>query len=154
MEGHAIVPTVLPGKKGFTLIEVLVALVVLLLISLAMMQTALLGIDANMINILRDEAVKIADMRMAEARNLPFTETVDSLVTDTSLLSGATCPAGFSATGVLVEREFRNISGFDFCTNRTVNVLDVENKQVNITVGWVWKGESYTHAISTIIKRQ
>ncbi len=47
----------------------MIALVVLLVVSLALMQTALVSIDANMTNILRDEAVGIAEMRMNEARN-------------------------------------------------------------------------------------
>ncbi len=36
------------------------------------MQTALVSIDSNMINVLRDEAVSIAEMRMNELRNRPF----------------------------------------------------------------------------------
>ena len=145
----------LGGITGLTLIEVLIALVVFLLISIALMQTALVVIDSNMINVLRDEAVNIAEMRMNDARNLGFTDTVDNLVSDAGGLAGA-CPAGFSPTGLglLVERDFRNISDFDFCTNREVNDLDIDNKEVIITVGWIWKGQDYTHSITTIVRRQ
>ena len=142
------------NKKGMTLVEVLIAMVVLLLVSLAMMQTALVSIDSNMINVLRAEAVSIAEERMNEARNLAFNQTTDNLVSDTTSLSGADCPSGFSATGVLVERNLRNISGFDFCTNRAVTTLNTDNKQVTITVGWKWKENPYTHSISSIVRRQ
>lgn len=147
---------VLLNKRGLTLVEVLIALVVFLLISLALMQTALVVIDSNMINVLRDEAVNIAEMRMNDARNLGFTETVNNLISDAGALAGANCPAGFSPTGLLVERAFRNIkaSDFDFCTNRAVNDLDTDNKEVTITVGWIWKGQDYTHTIATIVRRQ
>lgn len=140
------------NKKGFTLVEVMIALVVLLLVSLALMQTALVGIDSNMRNVLRDEAVGIAEMRMNEARNLPFTSTVDNLISDTGSLAGANCPTGFPATGVLIQRNLKNITNFDFCTNRAVTPFGTDTKQINITVGWRWKGEGYTHSIATIRK--
>jgi len=114
------------------------------------MQTALLSIDSNMTNVIRDEAVGIAEGRMNEARNILF----DNLAPDpNAFIAGANCPAGFPATGVLIERDLRNIANFDFCTNRTVAPLGMDNRQVNITVGWIWKGNPYTHAISTIVRR-
>ena len=151
---------VLSDKKGLTLIEVMIALVILLLVSLALMQTALVSINSNMTNVLRDEAVRIAEQRINEARNLPFTQTLDNLVNDgTDLtLTAAICPANFVAnfgsTGLRIRRNLRNISNFDFCTNRTVNTLNIDNKQVAITVGWKWKGQDYTHMVTTIMRRQ
>ena len=65
--------TALLNKKGFTLVEVMVAFVILLFVSLAMMQLGLVSIGSNITNILRDEAVSIADQRlndlMSEASN-------------------------------------------------------------------------------------
>jgi prepilin-type N-terminal cleavage/methylation domain-containing protein len=127
--------TALLNKKGLTLVEVMIALVVLLIVSLALMQTALVSIDANMANILRDEAVSIAEMRMNEARNISF----DSLVSD-----GADVP---------ITRDFRNITGFPYTTRMTVANLNTDNRQVDIRVGWTWKGENYTHNITTIVRR-
>ena len=66
-------------EVGFTLVEVLISMVVLLLVSLALMQTALVSIDSNMMNILRDEAVGIAEEEMNEARGVSF-----SLLGDTA----------------------------------------------------------------------
>jgi type II secretory pathway pseudopilin PulG len=143
----------LRGIRGLTLVEVLIAMTVVLVVFLALMQTALVGIDSNMRNILRDEAVGIAEMRMNEARNLSFV----SLVPDAGSLSGCDCPsAGVFpfTTGSCIKRNLKNISGFDFCTNRAVNTLNADNKQVNITVGWKWKGEGYTHSVSTIVRKQ
>jgi len=146
------------NKKGLTLVEVMIALVVLLVVSLALMQTALVSINANMTNILRDEAVGIADTRMNEARNLPFV----SLVSDTGSLAGFNCPGGFPGTGVPIERDLRNVSSFDFCTNTTVTELggdgnlatdDADIRQVDIRVGWRWKGADYNHRITSIVRR-
>jgi prepilin-type N-terminal cleavage/methylation domain-containing protein len=153
---------VVRDKKGLTLVEVMIALVIFLVVFLALMQTALVSISSNMINVLRDEAVSIAEMRMNEARALPFTQTVDSLVDDgtDSSLTATICPANFvtnfGTTGLRVPRNLRNISNFDFCTNRTavLNSTNTDVKQVTITVGWKWKEEDYTHSISTILRRQ
>jgi prepilin-type N-terminal cleavage/methylation domain-containing protein len=145
-------------EKGLTLVEVMIALVVLLVVSLALMQTALVSIDANMTNILRDEAVGIAEMRMNEARNQPFA----SLVSDTGPLAGCSCPGGFPATGNCVQRDLRNISSFDYCSNTTVTELggdgnpatdDADIRQVDIRVGWRWKGTDYNHRITSIVRR-
>ena len=149
------------NKTGLTLVEVMIALVIVLLVFLALMQTALVSIDSNMRNILRDEATNIAEQRMNEARNLQFTQTVDNLVSDAGSLSAdgcvsADCPTGFSTTGDCVPRNVRSISGFKFCTNRTavLNSTNTDVNQVTITVGWKWKGEDYTHSISTIVRKR
>jgi len=130
------------NKKGLSLVEVMIALVIVLLVFLALMQTALVSIESNTVNILRDEAVSIAEMRMNEARNIPF----DSLVSD--------------AASVPVTRNIRNITGgFTFNTLMTVAPLGGDNRQINITVTWNWKdktvanGNPYTHSITTIRRR-
>ena len=129
--------------KGMTLVEVLIALVVLLLVSLAMLHTALFSIENNMINVLRDEAVSVAEMRMNEARNIPF----DTLV------------AAAGADVQVVTRPVRNIPAFAFTATRTVRVRDGNNLQIEILVEWEWKektvanGDPYRHNISTLLRR-
>jgi prepilin-type N-terminal cleavage/methylation domain-containing protein len=133
----------LKSNSGMTLVEVLVALVVLLLVSLAMLQTALLSIENNMINVLRDEAVSVAEMRMNEARNIPF-DTLAAAVGDNVQV---------------VARPVRNIAAFPFTATRTVVVRDGNNLQVDVRVQWEWKdntvanGNPYRHSISTIMRR-
>lgn len=139
------------NKKGLTLVEVMIALVIVLLVFLALMQTALVSIESNTVNILRDEAVSVAEMRMNQARNIPFA----SLVSD--------------AAAVPVTRNIKNITGgFTFNTLMTVTELggdgslatdDADNRQVNITVTWEWKdrtvanGNPYRHGITTIRRK-
>jgi prepilin-type N-terminal cleavage/methylation domain-containing protein len=142
---------VLKNNQGLTLIEVLIAMVVFLLVSLAMMQTALVGIDSNSRNFLRDEAVSVTEIRMNEARNVPFA----SLISD--------------AADVPIVRNVRNITGgVTFNTRMVVAELDgdtipgtddANTKQINVTTTWEWRdntvanGNAYTHRISTIRKR-
>src|SRR5512143_2070012 len=113
------------NKKGMTLIEVMVALVILLIVSLALMQTALLGISMNLRNSLRDEAVNIADMKMNELRALPYTYNY----TDPQL----------SATGGLVSGPTvtRNIRAATFGFTLSQNITDIsDSKQITILVLW------------------
>ncbi|HET6515079.1 MAG TPA: prepilin-type N-terminal cleavage/methylation domain-containing protein [Thermodesulfovibrionales bacterium] len=151
-------------EKGLTLIEVMIALVVFLFVSLALMQTALLSIDSNMISALRDEGVKVAEQRMNDARSLPFHASNDMLTgaSDVSSLSAANCPSSaFRAsfpTGVAVQRNVRSISNFSFCTNMTVtpipSAINPTSARVTVTAGWQWRGQDYSHSISTIIMRE
>jgi type II secretory pathway pseudopilin PulG len=143
-----------------TLVEVLVALLISLMVFLALMQTALVSIDSNMRNVLRDEAVKVAEMRM----NIVRSSLYGAVTSDAGSLASCSsdCPTGFSGTGVCASKDVRNIPNFNFCSNVTCIELggdgdcstdDAENKQVNITVGWKWKDEDYTHRISTVKRR-
>jgi len=132
----------LKDKKGLTLIEVMISLVVLLLVFLALLQTALVSIESNMTNVLRDEAVNIAEEQMNIARNTPFNNLAGT--TDVSP------PA----------RSIRNIVAFTYTVTRTVTELKANNiKQVDITVTWDWKdktlanGTEYKHTISTVLRR-
>ncbi len=136
--------TALKDKKGLTLIEVMISLVVLLLVFLALLQTALVSIDSNMANVLRDEAVNIAEEQMNVARNTSF----DILALGTTDVSP---PA----------RSIRNIAAFTYTVTRTIsNVKTNSSIQVVITVTWDWKdrtaanGDPYTHTISAILRNQ
>jgi len=142
------------GNKGVSMVEVMIALVVLLIVFMGVAQTALLSIDSNVRNVVRDEAVTVAAQRMSEAKNLPF----NNILTDSTAFPGdAACPnfpngTAFPATGVVVTRSVRSIDAV-LCTNRTVVPLDVDTKTVTINLGWFWKGEGFTHSISSIVRR-
>jgi prepilin-type N-terminal cleavage/methylation domain-containing protein len=134
--------TVLKNRKGLTLIEVMISLIVLLLVFLALLQTALVSIDSNMVNILRDEAVNVAEEQMNVARNTQF-DTLLAGVTDVSP------PAA---------RNLRNVAE-TYTATRTVTDVNAETKQVIINVTWDWKdrtagnGNPYTHTISAMLRK-
>lgn len=115
----------------------MIALVILLVVSLALMQTAIIGMNVNLQNALRDEAVNIAEMRMNQLRSLPF-----ELVT--------------AGTETPVTRNFR---GFTETYNLavTINNIDTTNassKQIFIGVDWNYRGKTYSHGITTIVRKQ
>ena len=164
------------NKEGVSLVEVMIALVVMLLVFFALMQTALVGIDSNTRNSLRNEAVNIAEQRMNEVRNAPFASVKSDVYSPASDLDSTCnridnsctncctdCPSGFS-TGECRCRYVKSIPCFQFCTNVacteiggdgdcTTNDTGGDNKQVTISVGWKWKGKPYTHSITTVRKR-
>lgn len=131
-----------------TLVEVLIALVLLLLSSLAMMQTALVSIQANMKTAARDEAVSLGDAAMLRVRDMPFD--------DPNLKSYADFCKAVDFNGKPFIECLRNIrnSQVNYTVPMTVKVPvdDINTKQVTVTVKWEWQGEKYTHNLTTILR--
>ncbi|MBP2683369.1 MAG: hypothetical protein H6Q79_1408, partial [Deltaproteobacteria bacterium] len=57
---------------GMTLIEVVVSLAIVFIVFLGMSAGGLLVLDQNIKNLMRDEAVSVAEMEMQRVRNTPF----------------------------------------------------------------------------------
>jgi len=154
------VQTVRLNSKGFTLIEMLVAMVIILVLLLGLVQAALLSIDSNLRNLLRDEAVRVAEQRMngmlidisgnqyQGLRNLPF---------DSPLLQATP----LTCTASNVSRSFRNMTrNYSVCWRITDLTTDV--KRIEVTVGWNYKNETallaptnreFQHSITSILRR-
>ncbi len=132
-------------NKGATLVELLFALLILLIVSLALMQSALLGISTNVENSLRDEAVNVADTRMNQLESLPFTDAN----TDPGL--AATLPAGVPEAGIA--RTFRGVT-ITYTPTRTITDISADSKQIAIAVAWSYKGKAYTHGTMSIMRKQ
>ena len=133
-----------------------------LIVSLALLHTSVMTLDQNMRDMLRDEAIKIGEARISEARSLCFTNTCDSLTsaTDTDGKYGAVnmssmtgFPAAFPSIGVPVTESVGNASNFIFFTNREVTVPSTDIRQVVVEVGYMWRGTKYDHKISTLVRR-
>jgi len=131
--------TVKIDNRGMSLIEVLAAILILMIVWLALMQMSLIGYRENMKNILRDEAINVAEVRMNELRNLLFD---DGLLDETA-----------GTTEAPVERKVRASFGtFPFTPTRTISILSADTKQVTISVAWSWKKKNFTHTITSIVR--
>ena len=64
--------TVLRNKKGVTLVEVMIALVILLVVFMGLIQASLLSIENTATTALRDEAVRLASDTVTALRTGPF----------------------------------------------------------------------------------
>ncbi len=159
------------GNNGVSLVEVLIALVVLLLVFIGLLQAALLGIDHNMRNLLREEAINIVSQKAEEARSLPFdhvksnpgvcsiTNNICSVNEDCTI--GETCNTPPTATisscsdpnyPMLIQRNFRNMQK-DFGSRITVTDIDADTKEINVLVRWEHKDECYTQSATTLRRR-
>jgi type II secretory pathway pseudopilin PulG len=122
-----------------SLVELLVAMVILLTISLALMQTALVSIDYNTRNEIRNEAVKLAAQYMSDIRSTDFADMAE--VNATEHLKLRRIPYA-TATD----------PGFEFFNVATLinTVGNVNTRQIFVNVSWTWKLENYTHSITSI----
>lgn len=122
--------------SGMTLVEVLVAMVIVFIVFLGMSSAGLVVLDQNIKNSQRDEAVSVAEMEIQKVRNTPF----DNLVSDTT-----------------PRHEFRQIRGLnmDYTVNRTVLPF-ITHKQVTANVSWTrWENnvqKAYSHQVMTIVR--
>lgn len=133
----------LHSKNGMTLIEVLIALLILMVVSLAVMQTALVATNANLRNSLRDEAVNIVDLRINE---------LSSEATGTYFDSGdLAVVVNYNETPI--SRSFRAFS-VSYQPTRTVTSINPDTKQITMSVAWLFRGQNYTHSVTTIMRRQ
>lgn len=123
------------NNKGFTLIEVIIAMFILTIGMLALLNTAAVVIENNLTNLLRDEAVGVAEAKMIEFKTKPF----DSIASESS---------------VTVTRSFRGISK-NYLVATTVSAAGTagDTKNVQVAVSWTHKGTTFTHTIASIVNR-
>jgi len=126
----------------------MIALTLLLLTALALIQTATLAMSVNVINALREEAVSVAEQRMGDLRNAPFTSTV----TDPLLIQ--TGASGVPDTPPTISRVIRNYGNFPFTVTRTVTDVNTNCKQVMLKIDWSYRGKAYTHGLATVVSKK
>ena len=120
------------NSRGFTLIEFMLAIVILSVGMLGMLQGINIAMDKNRDNIFRTEAVMLADERMMAVRALSF----DSI----------------SATIAVPPKESAGSRSFkSYSVQKIVTQLTGKSKQVFINVSWHKRKSLYSHSISSIV---
>jgi prepilin-type N-terminal cleavage/methylation domain-containing protein len=127
----AIVRTVKQKNRGFTLVEVLVAIAFLTISMLAVLHALGLSVEHNMKNIIMDEAVRIAEQKMNELRNTPIASLTSS--TQSPLL-----------------RTFRNVT-ISYNVNWIVQNLSADSRTIQVLVQWRWKNIDHQHSATSIV---
>jgi prepilin-type N-terminal cleavage/methylation domain-containing protein len=127
---------VIQNKKGFTLIEVLVAATLLTIGMLGALEVLVLSMQQNLNNMARDESVRIAEQKMNELRTSSF----GSL---TGCASSTPCSA-------LVTRKFKN-SDRAFNIQWIFTTLSSTSVSVQVLVTWNIRGKDYSHSITSVI---
>ena len=132
------------NKKGMTLVEVMIAMLLSLIIFLALMQTSLISINQNVRNNLRDEAGRVADLRMSALKNLSFD---DALLNET-LVGGVPDFVNDTTT----TRQIRNFN-VQFEVWKKIDAIGTDVKELTIEVRWTWKTQPFTHSFTSVLKR-
>ena len=123
--------SMLPSKNsGFTLVEVMIAVFILMVGLLALLQSVNVAISQNLVNTLRDEGVSIAEQKMNEAKSIPF----DSM-------TGA-------STTYTVTRQVRSTSR-DYTVIRKITSFS-STKKIQVLVNWTFKGSQYQHQLASM----
>lgn len=123
------------NRRGFTLLEILVALVILMIGMMALLSAATNAISLNLDNVLRDEAVQIADAKMRQVKSntaatysLPF-QNLSVTTVQTSKLRAKSTPYTVSLTSA--------------STGGNSNLL-------RVLVSWNYKNRAKQHELSTL----
>ncbi len=122
----------------------MIALMLLMITFMALIQTSLLAINTNVMNELRDEAVRVAEQRMNELRNTPFPDATPNELTATG---------GVDVVEASITRNVRGVS-CSYTPNRRVADINLDNKQITLTIFWSYKNKPYQHGVSTVLRRQ
>jgi prepilin-type N-terminal cleavage/methylation domain-containing protein len=128
-------------NRGFTLIEVMVAMGITLVALLGLLQAVSVVSEQNLQNMQRDEAVQVAEAQMNLFRVLPFGQIV-------------TCPA---CTGSLytypvttAPSRLRGGAGTYQVTRTTVVSNDGTQINTGVNVQWTYKGKVTSHEVHSI----
>ena len=115
-------------QRGFTLIEVMVSIVILMVGLLGMFQAINLALDKNLENQLRQEAIAVAEQQLNNLKGRSFSNITGNTSSFVPVASGSV---------------FKNIS-----VQRQINDLattDSKTKQISIRVWWNYRGRPYEH---------
>ncbi|WP_457600999.1 prepilin-type N-terminal cleavage/methylation domain-containing protein [Hydrogenivirga sp.] len=136
---------------GFTLVEALVALVILAIILLGLLAGLLVTLQYNLLNFMREEAGSVAQECIENLRALPFASisAVNIDCNDTSVNVSTPC---LDTTGAnVVTRQVRN-TNVNYRVGWTVT--DRTNlKEVYVEVCWTYRGKNYSYELRTFIGR-
>jgi type IV pilus assembly protein PilV len=126
-------PTVRLDSEGFTFVEVLVALVILMISMLGILNAMTIAMQQNLENYCRDESVRIAEQKMNELRNTSF----ETLTNGTWNVPGRTY------------RQFAR----SFTATWTVNNLSANSRSIQVQVAWTVNKKAHTHSVASIVSR-
>lgn len=146
------------NSRGVTLVEVMIALVVLLIVFVGLIQTSLLSIDHNVRNEVRDEAVRVASETMADVRE-HFSDLKDTGTACENLI--LTPAPGLPPYSQTVTRTIRK-QKVTFYRCGIVHDVDAVGapipkpaftKQVTVTLTWYYQGVLQpAHSIVSIVR--
>lgn len=131
-------------KSGFTLLEFLVAMIILIIGLLGMLQGINLALSQNTKTALRNEAISVADELMTKTRTDMYSNIND--------ISAASMPREFTV------RKFRNTSTHFIVTQAVQTVTSSafspsRSKEIVVDVMWNYKNTISSHSVSSVVSK-
>lgn len=121
------------NNKGFTLLEALIAIVLLSIMMLGALTGLIASYKSTSLNALRDEGVKLAQELVNDERNTPYTSHVLGTTTQT------------------YQRQVSN-AAVTYTVQKTVSDVSLGLiRSVQLVVSWPHKGLTYTYTSTAII---
>ncbi|QWV92032.1 prepilin-type N-terminal cleavage/methylation domain-containing protein [Geomonas oryzisoli] len=132
-------PTSLKNNSGFTLVELLVAMIIIAVGMFGVLQTINVSLQHNLQNEVRNEAVRIGQKYMADLRAKTFDaySTPYTTFTENGKVRGVSKP---------------------YTVERTSQVLATDGtqpstRQLMVTVRWSFKNSNYVNEVVTVVAR-
>jgi len=128
-------------NSGFSLVEVMMAILILMVGMLGLLQAINLAVDVNLRNQVREEAVYIGQRVMSEMRGKGFDNiSVATTPTDMYTYSDYQIPSKLRGTARSYTVSRRSV------VLSTVNLQPV-TKQLEVVVKWTYKGVGYENRV-------
>ena len=126
------------NNKGFTLLELLIAMVITLVGLLGLLQAVNIATEQNLRNASREEALQIAEHSMSQLRARPFAQI-------SSLPSGA-----YNYPVISEPSRLRGVSK-NYTVVRTVTTLSDLSKFIEVRARWKFKNSSTSQILQTVV---
>jgi type IV pilus assembly protein PilV len=125
------------NNSGFTLIEFLSAILILMVGLLGLLSAIDLALKKNMETAFRNEAFSVADQRMMLKRSKSFLSISTTVANPPNISPSPT-------------RIVRGISK-NYTVQEIVSAPTINSKEITITVGWDYRSRLYSHSISSVV---
>lgn len=131
---------VLSNKKGFSLIELLVAMFILVVVLLGLLLGLIIVKDNQIRSLLREEGVKLAQERLVKLKN-------GELDPNNEENPNGCVPSAQYARLINKVRYNYGIS------QKKIAVIDQFTK-ISLEICWDYKGKNYNYKIETLVKKE
>jgi len=137
------------NNRGFTLVELLVAILVMTVGLLGLLKAVEVATVQNLQNQMRDEGIQIAEGELNHLRAIPF----DAISTCLSAPSNPGCsgtPATYRYAAMSVPGKLRGAGKPYTVTRSTIASSDGSAVDLGVRVKWPFKNMSTSHEVHTV----
>lgn len=137
-------PTSIRNSSGFTLVEVMVAILIMMVGMIGLLEMINVSLQHNLKNQLRDEAVQVGERYMAELRGTPF---------DDISLSYQTIQVPSKLRGSTREYSVARISQVLARQDPANAASSPTSLQLTVTVSWDYRNATLTNRVVSVVAR-